>query len=36
MTYPENIIESEFSAIREKLHIVVYGLEKSLLGDQIN
>jgi len=36
MTYPKKITESEFSSIREKLHIVVYGLGKPLLGDQIN
>ena len=35
MTYPEKINESEFSSIREKLHITVYRLEKPLLGDQI-
>jgi len=36
MTYPEKITESKFFTIREKLHIVVYRLEKPLLGDQIN
>jgi len=36
MTYPEKITESEFSKIREKLHIIVYELEKPLLCDQIN
>ena len=36
MTYPEKITDSEFSTIREKLHIVVYELQKPLLGDQIN
>ncbi|MBU1975243.1 MAG: GNAT family N-acetyltransferase [Nanoarchaeota archaeon] len=36
MTYPKKISESEFSTIREELHIIVYGLEKPLLGDQIN
>ncbi|HLC64567.1 MAG TPA: GNAT family N-acetyltransferase [Candidatus Nanoarchaeia archaeon] len=36
MTYPEKINKSEFSSIREKLHITVYGLEKPLLGDRIN
>ncbi|MBI4440048.1 GNAT family N-acetyltransferase [Candidatus Woesearchaeota archaeon] len=36
MTYPGKINEAEFSSIREKLHIVVYGLEKPLLGGQIN
>ncbi len=36
MTYPEKINESEFSSVREKLHSIVYGLEKPLLGNQIN
>ena len=36
MTYPEKITKSEFSTIREKLNIIVYGLEKTLLGEQIN
>ena len=36
MTYPNKITGSEFSTIRKKLHIVVYRLEKPLLGDQIN
>jgi len=36
MTYPEKINESEFSSIRKKLHIIVYGLEKPILCDQIN
>ena len=33
MTYPEEINESEFSSIREKLHITVYGLKKPILGE---
>ena len=36
MTYPEKITQFEFSSIREKLHITVYGLEKPILGNQIN
>lgn len=36
MTYPEKINESEFSSIRVKLHSVVYGLGKPMLGGQIN
>ena len=36
MTYPKKISGFEFSSIREKIHIVVYGLQKPLLDGQIN
>lgn len=36
MTYPANISQTEFSSIRQKLHIFVYGLEKPLLDNKIN
>ncbi len=31
MSHPKEITEQEFSAIREKLHKTVYGLEKPLI-----
>ena len=36
MSYPEMILKTEFYSIRNKLHTIVYGLEKPLLGNKVN
>jgi len=36
MSYPKKITEPEFSSIRERLHIVVYGLKTNCVSRNIN